>query len=177
MRHLSLLPMLLLAACAAPAGPDSAAVPVPAGVVSAGAGDPLRAAVSIATTAFPAPGNPADAARAVAIGEYLAAEIPRDQRMTSKSGLLPLEWRAARQEWRAALGIGDRVPAAVASVALAKAGDALRKGDTAATARALGPLQSPRLPQALTGLSLPRAQTAAMATSEELLQQGDPGGD
>lgn len=80
-----------------------------------GAGDPTRAAVSRAAYAFNQPGQlagrPAEAARAIADMEFLAAALPFDPRYQQRDPLLPGQLAQARAEWRAALGIPDAQPA------------------------------------------------------------------
>jgi len=109
-RALLLLP--LLAACAGAAMPDP--VRLPRDSVE-GAGDPTRAAVSRAAYAFNQPGHlagrPAEAARAIADMEFLAAALPFDPRYQQRDPLLPVRLAQARAEWRAVLGISDAQPA------------------------------------------------------------------
>jgi len=104
------LPML--AGCAGAAMPDP--VRLPRDSVE-GAGDPTRAAVSRAAFAFNQPGQlvgrPAEAARAIADMEFLAAALPFDPRYQQRDPLLPGQLAQARAEWRALLGIPDAQPA------------------------------------------------------------------
>jgi len=126
-RALLLLP--LLAGCAGAVMPDP--VRLPRDSVE-GAGDPTRAAVSRAAFAFNQPGQlagrPAEAARAIADMEFLAAALPFDPRFQQRDPLLPFQLAQARAEWRTALGIPDAQPAqpVIDSLyAMARTGNAL----------------------------------------------------
>lgn len=109
-RALLLLP--LLAGCAGAAIPDPVRLPHDS---VEGAGDPTRAAVSRAAFAFNQPGHfagrPAEAARAIADMEFLAAALPFDPRYQQRDPLLPVHLAQARAEWRSVLGIADAQPA------------------------------------------------------------------
>lgn len=137
-----------------------------------GAGDPTRAALIRAASAFNQPGGlagrPADAARAIADVEYLAVELtgPRWVGMPLAASQLG----GARPEWRAALGIPLTAPPQPIIDALYAARRALLAGQTdLAVASLPGSLFQPGGTAALARLANlpPLPQTAAAASLAE----------
>jgi predicted small lipoprotein YifL len=94
-----------LAACGQP--PPYAALPPDA---VTGGGDPTRSAILRASHALAAPGSPAEAARTIAQLEYLAVELRHGPRWTEFNPQVTLDFAAAREEWRGALGIAPEAP-------------------------------------------------------------------
>jgi hypothetical protein len=134
------LPLALVSACTATPAPPSASLPPDA---VQGAGDPTRAAIITTANVFAAPaavaGRPDLAARAAAQLEYLAVEIPTGPRWVAFSPLVALEFRKARPELRAALGIDPAAPPQAVIDSLYAASRALAAGDRAALERTLAP--------------------------------------
>src|SRR4051794_25744687 len=95
--------LLLLGACATLPSSPGARLPYDAMI---GAGDPVRSAVASTSFAFShqgqLAGQPADAARALAQMEYLAAELPHNPRFTGGPANLQVQMMQAREEWREA---------------------------------------------------------------------------
>jgi hypothetical protein len=185
LRHLP-LPLLAalasLAACAAqPPGE-----PLPTLTqANAGAADPTRQAVLSASTAFSDPaalaGRPADAARAAAQLEYLAAVLPTDQRWIEATPTLFGQLAQARSELRGALGIAPTAPPVATVRSLSEAADGLDARNRVAAAAALAPIapgggnamlaRLERLPP------LPLAASATRLAENEMLDiaRRDPG--
>jgi len=135
MRALLLL-LASLTACTELRTPRAGSLP-PLALVSA-TNDPARAAIDDAAEAWGAPGlagDPAAMARAAALLEWLAADIPTDRRWTQIPRQLGYDLGFARTEMRLALGISLQAPprAVIGPLtAAAMAGD-----DAAARASAL----------------------------------------
>ncbi|PZW43562.1 hypothetical protein C8P66_11523 [Humitalea rosea] len=136
MRCLLLL-LVCLSACAELRTPQRSSLP-PLGLVSR-TNDPGRAAIDDAAAAWDTPGqlagDPAAMARAAALLEWLAAEIPTAPRWSPIPRQLGYDLGFARTETRLALGIRADAPAPEVTAALAAA--AAAGGDAAARARAL----------------------------------------
>jgi hypothetical protein len=140
------VPAALAAGCApGPGGPGA----VPGGSVRlppdavVGAGDPTRAAILNTAYAFASPANlagrPAEAARAVANFEYLAAGLAVDPRYREASPLLQGQLEAGRVELREAVGIAPGAAPQAVIDALYAAFRALGAGDRVAAERILTP--------------------------------------
>lgn len=160
-RRCALMLLLLSAACA----PQTTAPTLPAGVAPAGpaAGDQvIRVGQDMANFfANPQPNRPAEAARAIAELEWLAASLPRSPRWQNASSVGLNGLQQSRWEARRALGIPERAPSQAVINGLAAAAGAIDANDQAALARALpratfplGPQETvrrlaapPRLPQ------------------------------
>ncbi|HYF08953.1 MAG TPA: hypothetical protein VD970_15125 [Acetobacteraceae bacterium] len=138
------LSLLALGGCVAAPPPSGAPGPVswsaslPPDSVQ-GAGDPARAALVRSAFAFNAPatysGHPWDAARAIADVEFLAVELAGPRWVG-----LPLaaaQLRAARPEWRRALGIAPDAPPQAVIDTLYGARRALLAGQPGAAAASL----------------------------------------
>jgi hypothetical protein len=169
----ALLP-LALAACGGLASPPRTAALTPPPGMAQGAGDPMNAALLHAAWAFGAPGRldgrPAQAARAAAELELLAANIPAEPRWIGMQPNIPVQIAAGRDEMRAALGVPRDAPPQLVMDALWAAGLAQESGNASAAASLLparafpaGGTQTlarlgalPPLPQASAGLT--RAQ-------------------
>ena len=176
----SLLPfaaVVAVGACALPPPPATASLPPDALV---GAGDPLRTAVTNTSFAFSdrsrLAGQPAQAARALAQMEYLAVEMPTNPRLTSVSPTVLGQMVAARQEWRAALGVPAGIEAQPVIDSLYAASRALGTGQAEAAAAALPVAIFPQGGQAtLTRLaslpSLPLTNQAAVGATDALRQR------
>ncbi|HYF08952.1 MAG TPA: hypothetical protein VD970_15120, partial [Acetobacteraceae bacterium] len=161
---------------------------LPADAVQAGAADPDRAAILATAHAFGAPGTlagrPADAARAVANLEYLAASLPTDPRWFGMNPTVGLSLARGRDEARAALGIAPDAPPQPVIDRLYAASRALRAQDrTAAETTLAGAPFTAGGAGTLTRLAalpaLPRANEAgALALAElwRLQDQGREGG-
>lgn len=138
-RLVAALLLLGIAACADQT-PQSPSVRLPNDAI-AGAGDPMRSALISASSAFANPnrlaGQPATAARVIAQMEFVAAELPRDPRFTSLSPTVPPQLRAARVEWRSALGIAADAAPQVVVTTLFQAARALDNGVPSAAAASL----------------------------------------
>ncbi|WP_421995656.1 hypothetical protein [Roseococcus sp.] len=182
MKRRPLFAALLVSGCAAEgfATPDPARLPRDS---VEGAGDPTRAAVSRAAHVFANPallsGNAADAARAIADMEYLAASLPSDPRFQQRDPLLPVRLSQARTEWRQALGIAPTQPAQPLIDALYAVWRALRARDTAAAAAAMPPgLIPPGGSASLARLAalppLPRTAEAANSASRIQFEGNTP---
>lgn len=176
MRRRALLPLVLLAGCAAEglATPDPARLPRDS---IDGAGDPTSAAVIRTAFAFANQsslnGRPGDAARAIADMEYLAASLPSNPRFQQRDPLLPVRLAQARTEWRQALGIAPGQPAQPLIDRLYAVWRAMNAGDTAAAAAALPPTLIPPGGQAvLAKLAAlpPLPQTAQAANAAARVQ-------
>jgi hypothetical protein len=174
---LPLAAVLAVGACALPPPPATASLP-PDAVV--GAGDPLRSAVANTSVAFSNPdllaGRPAQAARALAQMEYLAVEMPTNPQLTSVSPTVVSQMVAARQEWRAALGVPVGIEAQPVIDSLYAASRALGTGQAAAAAAALPVAIFPQGGQAtLTRLAalpgLPLTNQAAVGAIDAIRQR------
>ncbi|MBU8538990.1 hypothetical protein [Falsiroseomonas tokyonensis] len=171
-----LLPLLLLAACAAQ-GPPAAEVPL---AMPAGAGDPARAAVLAAAPAFAdtasLAGRPAEAARQAARLEWLAASLVQRPDWRRATPLLGPALEQGRAELRGALGLAPAVPPPAAAAALLRAAAGLDAGDAGRAAAALDPVsagQGQALLQRLAALPpLPRAAQATGLAQSELMNDG-----
>lgn len=173
---LLLLPLSLLA-CAELRTPVPMASLPPLSLIP-NTGDPGRAAVVAAAEAWNQQrrmeGNPAAEARAAALLEWLAADVPRSPRWAPLPRQLGFDLANARTEMRLALSIqADAPPVEVIGplTAAANAG-----ADSAARARALqaGPFaQGPQGTAALLGrmgpLSLPPTVTANLRQAVQVL--------
>jgi len=162
---------LALGACAGFVPPERASLPRD---FIMGAGDPTRGAVFATSSTFARQdrlaGQPGAAARALALMEYLTVELPLDPAMTGRlDGQTELQLLAARQEWRAALGVPTAAPAQGVIDGLFAASDALAVNDRQAAGTALASNVFPAGPDATIGRlaalpPLPRtAQAAEMA--------------
>jgi hypothetical protein len=170
--------VLALAAC----GPLSPGAALPPDAVY-GSGDPTRTTILRNAHVFNAPaelaGRPAEAARALAGMEYLAAEIPVGPRWYEFQPQVTFALQRARVEWREALGISpDALPQPVVDSLFAVA----RGGGAEALPQALYP--QPALTFARLGAlpPLPRTALAAAETQQELsrvdfMGRTSPGGD
>lgn len=147
MRRRLLLLGLLAAGCeemrAAPV-----ALPLPPDLAPA-VGDPARAVIVDAELAFrnqaaALQGRPAEAARAAARLEWLAADIPASPRWAAAAPTLGFPLRGARDELRRAIGTDPAAPAERVVPALAAAGRALQRDDRAAAEAALPVALFPR---------------------------------
>lgn len=175
--------LVLMAGCAAvPPPPPQPRVTLPSDAVQ-GAGDPVRAALTIGADAFAAPrrlaGQPALAAQAVADMEYLAAILPTDARFVNQSSTLGPQLTAARAEWRAALGIDPAAPVQGVINDLYAASRALSAGQPDAAAAALsGPAFTRGGPATLAVLAnlppLRLTNAAAVSASSLLIRGGGP---
>jgi hypothetical protein len=177
---LGLLLLPVLGACAEMREPPAyARIPPGLGVAAA---DPLPAMVNEIAQAFgdggrSLAGNPAATARAVGQGEMVAAEFRRDPRWAPLPPSVESEFRNARLEWRAALGIRSGATPEATAAALGRAAVALRANDGRAAAAALDPavfepggavtlarLTAPGpLPQARIAATIAREQVTALA--------------
>ena len=132
----------LLAGCAEMREPAVISrIPPGLGVV---AGDPVpamaaEAAASFADAGRALAGRPGATARAVGQGEILGAELRRDPRWVALPTVVESEFRTARLEWRAALGIRAGAAPEAVGFALGRAAIALAAGDTRGGAAALDP--------------------------------------
>ncbi|HYZ34688.1 MAG TPA: hypothetical protein VE684_20690 [Crenalkalicoccus sp.] len=149
-----------------------------------GAGDPTRAAIVTAAGVFGDPasvaGNPVSAARAVAMYEYLAVEIPTGPRWREFSPLVGPELVEGRAELRAALGIAPDAPPQEVIDRLFAASRALQAGDVAAAERILSPpvfVPGGRpLIERLAALPfLPKVSFAANRTQQEMIRVDQQG--
>ncbi len=176
--HLAAALVLGLAAC----GPVPPGASLPRDAVE-GSGDPtrstiLRSAYLFNNTALLA-GQPAEAARAVAGMEYLAAEIPAGPRWFEFQPQVTFELQRARAEWRQALGISpEALPQPVVDSLYAVA----RGGGAEALPQAIYPQPATTLARLTTLPPLPRTALAAAETQQELnrvdfLGRTSPGGD
>jgi len=177
--------MLLLgiAGCATPV-PQGPSVRLPNDAI-AGAGDPMRSALISASSAFAnqnrLAGQPAAAARAIAQMEFVAAELPRDPRFTSLSPTVPPQLRAARAEWRSAVGIApDAAPQDVVTT-LFQAARALDNGVPSAAAASLpvgvfGAGGNATLARLASLPALPVTNNAAVAAADALRSRDGPSG-
>jgi hypothetical protein len=132
---------LALGACAGVVPPERATLPRD---FISGAGDPTRGAVFAASGTFAQPARlaarPAEAARALALMEYIAVELPQDPFMSRRlEGQTELRLIAARQEWRGTLGVPPTAPAQGVIDGLFAASDALAANDRQAAGAALTP--------------------------------------
>ncbi len=172
-------------------GALSACAPVPAGEAppplpradAATISDPGRRAVLSAAYIFADPrrvaGRPAEAARAAAELEWMAAALPADPRWVPANPLLFTALARARDEVRSSLGLVPGSPVAVGG-ALSGAADALAAGQRAQAAGLLDPVARGGGTSVLTRLealpALPRAARATRLAQEEMirLNQDDP---
>lgn len=183
MRPFLALPVALslaLAACGGDIGyrPPAESASLPPDAVQ-GAGDPVNAALTRVSVAFSQParlrGQPADAARAIANMEFLAADLPNDGRYTGFMPTLYPQLAAARTEWRAALGIAPQAPAQVVINGLFAAARAQESGldPAAALAPAVFTRGGAATVQTLANLPpLPQTNVAAV-NALELLRRNE----
>ncbi|TCZ65959.1 hypothetical protein [Roseicella aquatilis] len=142
-RRTALLCLPLLAGCAgAIRQPPNGWATLPPDAV-AGAGDPVRSAIFNTAFVFSNPasvaGRPAEAARAVANYEFLAAEIPFGPRWVGWNPTVGVQLMNALPSVRTAFGIAPTAPAQGVVNGLYAASRALQAGDAAAAAGALPP--------------------------------------
>jgi len=175
--------LLGIAGCA-PQAPQAPSVRLPNDAI-AGAGDPMRSALIGASSAFAnqnrLAGQPAAAARAIAQMEFVAAELPRDPRFTSLSPTVPPQLRAARVEWRTALGIAPEAPPQEVVTTLFQAARALDNGVPSAAAASLpisvfGAGGNVTLARLAALPSLPVTNNAAVAAADALRSRDGPSG-
>lgn len=180
------LPVLLLAGCAAQTQPAHGYATLPRDSVQ-GASEPTRSAIFGTAYAFNTPaslaGRPADAARAVANYEYLAAELPTGPRWREFNPTVATQLATGLEELRPALGIAPDAESQPVIGSLYAASRALTAGDQAAAERALAaPIFTAGGAETLHRLNalppLPRvAQASALAATELTRQmQGGRGG-
>ena len=172
---------LLLAGCA---GPVNEHVLVPVGSFGAGAQEPAAAdlaAYVFADTARTA-GQPAEAARAVAAIEYLAARLDDHSRTTAvPAAALPAGDRddllLARRRLRAALGIAPTAASQTVVDGLLAAAAALSASDQAGARTALpAPVFPPDIVERLSALPyIWQVNAAAKTIQNDLAQFGDAG--
>ncbi len=169
---------LSLVACAVP-GPIAGRETVPLPPVT-GAGDPMRAAVTSAAWAFAdtrrLDGQPAEAARAVARLEWLAAELPADPTWNAASPMAAAMLRQGRDAVRGSIGIPLALPADAVARAMIGAATALDAGNPQAGAAALAPVAAGQPGALLARLDhLPQSGEANAATAmayAELIRLG-----
>jgi hypothetical protein len=162
------LPLLILA-CAPFPVMETASLPRDS---IQGAGDPTRAAITTASTSFDVGGRfttrPALTARTIANLEYLAVNTVNNPLLDNAPATLQSQLLAARQEWRAALGIPSGVPAQQVINDLYGASRALDAGQPGGEATLARLRALPALPQT----------AAAAASAAEALRtrnsQGQP---
>lgn len=133
---LLLLPLLALAACT-PAEPPPA---LPAALAPTDTSRDTSLQVGASVGAFfvrPRPGEPAEAARAIAELEWLATSLPQSPQWMGLSGTGMVQLTQARNEARAALGIPRGAPSQAVIEGLTATAAALQANDRAAVARAL----------------------------------------
>jgi hypothetical protein len=168
-RRASLLPILLLAACAGePAQRDTTVPERPSAAVS----DPTHQAVFRAAYAFGdasrLAGRPADAARAAGDVEWMAVALPQDQRWIGASPSLFGQLDEARRELRVALGIAPAAAPAAVTQSLFAAAEAL---DAGRRAEAVGLLGGEATLARLGAMpQLPRTAAATQSAQTELGQ-------
>ena len=138
-RPAALFAALFVAACVAPGPPP---VTLPPGLVSPLA-DPGRQSINATAYGFGSPaglaGRPDAAAALLAQAEFLAVELATGQRWITFAPRVQQGFVAARQEWRAALGIAPDAPPQGVIDALAAAHTALLAADRARAAAVLAP--------------------------------------
>lgn len=136
-RRIALLLVLLTAACA----PEAPAPTLPGSVApgAGAAGEPVMQVGQNVASFFadPQPNRPADAARAIAELEWLAASLPTNPRWNRASSVGLNGLQQSRWEARRALGIPERAPVQPVINGLAAAAAAIDANDQAALARAL----------------------------------------
>ena len=174
----TILALLPLAGCGQP--PTVEPVTMPRSGEPAGAGDPTRAALISARSAFADQrslvGHPAAAARALGQLEFLAAELNTGGRWIGVQPIVPITLQQARAEARAALGFRIDAPAQLAVDSLYGAAEALDGGNGAAAAAALAPFVANGDGAAAVGRlanlpPLPRAQQATAIAYNEMWQR------
>jgi hypothetical protein len=138
---LTALVPLVLGACSGPArAPQEATLNPPPGMAR-GAGDPLNAALLHASWALGAPGRlagrPAEAARAAAELELLAANLPAEPRWIAMTPIVPVKIAEGRDEMRAAIGVPRDAPGQLVMDALWASAMAQEQGNQAAAAELL----------------------------------------
>lgn len=138
---LPLLAAVVVAACTPlPDRPPQGEVTMPPGATQT-ARDPMRVAITEAAYAFASPehleGRPAEAARAVAQYEFLAAELPYSGRWRGMGGIVGPNLVVGLEELRSTVGIAPDAPAQQVVDSLLTASAALQAGDRAAAERAL----------------------------------------
>lgn len=172
----ALLALPLLAGCAAGlTQPEHGPVVLPRGAFLTT--DPMRTAINNTADALNKPyvlaGRPADAARAVAQYEYLAADLPFSTRGQIFNPVVGLELSRGLRELRPAAGIAPEAASQPVVLALFAAADALERGDSAAAERFLDapvfPAGGAATLQRLANLGpVPQAGSAALLASAEL---------
>jgi hypothetical protein len=175
---------LALAACAG-SPPAEPAPPVPIQPGPTSAADPARQAVLSAAYTFTdtriVADRPADAARAAAQIEWMAAALPGDPRWTGTVPTLFPALRQARAEMRQTLGIAPGASAVAATRGLVEAAAALDQGSRSAAVAALAPVAPGGGQAVLARLDalpqMPRAALAARLAQDEMLRisRDDPG--
>ncbi len=174
--HSALAILLALAGCAA--SPVTEMAPEPPAV--AGAADPGRSAVLAASYVFADParvaGRPAEAARAAAELEWMAASLPGDPRWIPATPALFPQLRTARASLRQTLGVAPAAPAPEVVRALLDASAALESGSRTGAAAALTPVAPGGGEAVLARLDrmppVPGAGPATALAREELLRLG-----
>lgn len=160
------LPLLVLA-CAPLPPMEMASLPRDSVI---GAGDPTRAAIISASTSFGIGGRiltaPAQTARTLANLEYLAVNTANNPLLDNAPPTLQTQLLAARQEWRAALGIPPGTPAQQVINDLYATSRALEAGQPGGEGN-LARLQA--LP------ALPQTAAAAASASEALRSRNSQG--
>lgn len=145
--HLVLLPLLALAACT-PAEPPPT-LPAALTPTDQVRDSTIQVGQSVATFfRSPQPGQPADAARAIAELEWLAANLPTSPQWQAIGGVGIAQLGQARNEARTALGIPRSAPPQPVIDGLSAAAAALDAGDRAGAARALSRATFPLGPEA-----------------------------
>ncbi len=170
MRQLIFALLLLCAAC----GPLPPSANLPADAVT-GAGDPMRVLILRSAHAFgraaTLAGQPAAAARALADMEYLAAELPQAPRWYEMPPQVGFDLAAARQEWRAALGIAP----GTAPQPIIDAFYGLARGETPPLPASSFPAPAETLARLAALPPLPRTSLAAARAQEELTRMDQQG--
>lgn len=165
-----------LAAACAPYREPAPTVSLPRDAVQ-GAGDPLRSALAMASSAFATPrrlaGQPGVAAHAIASMEFLTVDLPQNPRVRGSVGAVVPQLMQARVEWRSALGIAPDAPPQVVIDQLFAAERALEAGQQAAAVTALSnPIFTQGGAATLAVLSdlpmLRRTNAAAVLVSQQL---------
>lgn len=136
-RRAILLGVLATTACAPAAPPPTMPSPDPGSVTS----DPIRRAIQEAGAFFrrPQPNQPAEAARAIANIEFLAANVSVDPRWQASSATALTQLSQARAEGRRGLDIDASAPSQGVINGLLAAATALEANDRSALAQALPP--------------------------------------
>lgn len=134
-RRTIVLGILVTAACTPAAPPPTMPSPESGSVTS----DPIRRAIQEAGAFFrrPQPNRPAEAARAIANIEFLAANVPIDPRWQASPATAITQLSQARSEGRRALDIDASAPSQGVIDGLLATATALESSDRTALTRAL----------------------------------------